>query len=45
MFALISDTGFGSCLILFIAMVGIPLAWWHDAKKKPEAATPGQADN
>ena len=45
MLTLISDTGFGSCLIIITLMIGAPLAWWHDAKKKPGAVTPGQNTN
>ena len=42
MLAIISDTGFGSCLIIATALVGVPLVWRADSKKKPEAATSGQ---
>ena len=42
MFALITDTGFGSCLIIIAALIGVPLVWRADAKKKPGAGTPGQ---
>lgn len=40
-----TDTGFGSCLLIIVLLVGIPLAWRHDAKKKPEGATSGQNIN
>lgn len=42
MLALITDTGFGSCLLIITLIVGVPLAWRADAKKKPGAVTPGQ---
>lgn len=35
-------TGFGSCLIILIALVGVPLVWRDQANKKPGAVTPGQ---
>lgn len=35
-------TGFGSCLIILIALVGVPLVWRDQAKKKPGVRAPGQ---
>ena len=45
MLALISDTGLGSLIIIVTLMIGAPLAWWHDAKKKPGVRAPGQNIN
>ena len=36
------ETGLGSCLILATGLIGVPLVWWRDSKKKPVAATTGQ---
>jgi hypothetical protein len=40
MFELLSSTGFGSCLMLFIGIVGVPAAiWWNkrQARRNPKA--------
>lgn len=45
MLALISDTGFGSCLLIITLIVGVPLAWRAEAKKKPAVAPAGRDKN
>lgn len=42
MLSLLADTGLGSCLLIAAVLVGVPLVWRADAKKKPGAGTPGQ---
>ena len=44
MLDLLANTGLGSCIIL---VLGLAAMWvgTAPAKKKPEAATPGQTDN
>jgi len=34
MISLLTETGFGSCLVLAIGVIGIPAAVWHDARKR-----------
>lgn len=38
-------SGIGFAALIVLLLVGIPWAMWHDAKKKPGAATPGQDKN
>ncbi len=45
MFEFFRTTGFDECLMLAIAMVGIPWAMWFDAKRKPGVTAPGQDEN
>lgn len=34
--SLLTDTGFGSCLVLIVGFVGIPLAYYFDNRRSKQ---------
>lgn len=44
MLSLLTDTGIGSVLMILAGVVGIPVAYRWDTKKKPGVRAPGQTD-